>query len=223
MRFRTFAFLVLPVVFGSCTGVHSQGEAVSEDLRRPRLVLPFLTDRHPYGEVTKLRVGQWATYREGERTFTIAAVERDGDAIWIEVIEEGEPRQVIARRVEPDGVVTKAFYGEIGKDGTKSTVEPLRLDQANGAQAARLAERDRETGEERVTISGRELKAHRLRIRREDLEGRLVEETMIYHPDIPPVHSGNESGGLVRRRAGKSVIELTAFGGGARPILQLPR
>jgi hypothetical protein len=223
MGFRTFAFLALPVFFGSCTGVHSQGEAVPEDLRRPRLVLPSLTDRHPYGEVTKLRVGQWATYREGDRTFTIAAVERDGDALWIEVIEEGEPRQVVARRVAPDGVVTKAFYGEIGKDGTKSTVEPLRLDQADGAQTTHLAERERETGEERVTIASRELKAHRIRIRREDLEGRLVEETLLYHPDVPPVHSGIEAGGLVRRRAGKSVIELTAFGGEARPQLQLPR
>src|SRR6185436_16691921 len=95
--------LLLPAlagcIFGS--GEASRVERVPEELRRPRLVAPRVFDRHAYGDVTKVRAGQWANYEEGGRRITLAAVAAAGDAMWIEVIEEGEPRQVSARLVGP--------------------------------------------------------------------------------------------------------------------------
>jgi len=222
---RILAVLILPAlagcIFGS--GERSKAAKVPEEMRRPRLIAPKLPDRHLYGDIARLRPGQWATYREGERTLTLAAVGVAGDRVWVEVIEEGDPRLVSARLVSPDGVVHKAFYGEITKDGQKSTVQPQTLEQDGGAAPARLAESGRETGEETVTVAGRELKATRVKVRFEDLEGRLTEEITLWHKDVPPIFAGTDAGGLVRRQAGAAKVELAAFGTDARPLLEIPR
>jgi len=208
-------------IFGS--GASSKATKVPEELKRPRLVAPKLADRHLYGDVAKLRPGQWVTYREGSRTLTLAAVGTAGDKVWLEVIEEGEPRQISARLVSPDGVISKAWYGEIAKDGQKSTVEPQTLEQDGSSAPARLSETGRETGEETVTVAGRELKCQRVQLRFEDLEGRLTQEVTLWNKDVPPIYAGSDGGGLVRRQAGAARVELTAFGDGARPLLDIPR
>ncbi len=208
-------------VFGS--GKSSEATKVPEEMKRTRPVAPKLPDRHPYGDIARLKTGQWASYREGERSFTLAAVGVAGDRVWIEVIEEGEPRQVSARLVSPDGVIHKAYYGEISKDGQTSSVEPQTLEQDGSAAPVRLGETGRETGEETVTVGGRELKAQRVKVRFEDLEGRLTEETTWWHKDVPPLYAGTDAGGLLRRRTGASTIELTGFGTDARPLLEVPR
>ena len=217
--------LLLPAlagcIFGS--GEASRVERVPEELRRPRLVAPRVFDRHAYGDVTKVRAGQWASYEEGGRRITLAAVAAAGDATWIEVIEEGEPRQVSARLVGPDGVVRKAWYGEVSKDGTRSTVEPQSLEQNGSTAPPRLNETRREAVEETVVVGGRELKARGTSLRFEDLEGRLSEEITLWHPDVPPIYAGSESGGLVRRKTGKSTVSLTGFGSDAKPLIEITR
>jgi hypothetical protein len=218
-------FLILPALAGCIFGSGKSSEAtkVPEEMKHARPVAPKLPDRHLYGDVTRLKTGQWAGYREGERAFTLAAVGVAGDRVWIEVIEEGEPRQVSARLVSPDGVIHKAYYGEVSKDGQRSAVEPQTLEQDGTAAPARLGETGRETGEETVQVGGRELKAQRVKVRYEDLEGRLTEETTWWHKDVPPIYAGTDAGGLVRRRSGASTIELTGFGNDARPLLEVPR
>ena len=221
---KLLPLLALPAlagcIFGS--GESSRVEKVPDELRRPRLVAPRVPDRHPYGDVTKLRPGQWASYQEDGRRITLAAVAAAGDAFWIEVIEEGEPRQVSARLVGPDGVVRKAYYGEISKDGIRSTIEPQPLEQNGAPLPARLNETRRETAEESVVVSGRELKARGVSLRFEDLEGRLTEEVTLWHPDVPPIYAGSAAGGLLRRKTGMSTVELAAFGADARPLLEIP-
>jgi hypothetical protein len=219
---RIWAVLILSALAG-CSGAPSRATKVPEELRRPRLVAPKLPDRHLYGDVSKIRPGQWASYREGERTLTLAAVGVAGEQVWIEVIEEGEPRQISARLVSPDGVVHRAYYGEVSKDGHKSSVEPQTLEQDGGSAPARLGEVSRETGEETVVVSGHELKAYRIRVRYEDLEGRLTDEITLWHKDVPPIYAGTDQGGLVRRQNGSAKVELTGFGADARPLLDIPR
>jgi hypothetical protein len=214
--------LSLFVLWG-CSGAASRIEKVPDELGRPRVAAPRVADRHVYGAVAGLRPGQWATYREKDRAFTLAAVAAAGDSLWIEVIEEGEPRQVSARLVGPDGVVKKAYYGEVSKDGSRSTVEPQPLVQNGATATARLNESGRETAEETIVIGGRELKAQRVSLRFEDLEGRLWQEVTLWHKDVPPIYAGSEAGGLVRKMTAKSTVELTAFGTDARPLLEIPR
>src|SRR5688572_16064321 len=154
---RLFAFGILAALIGCSSGAASKVEKVPEDLRRPRIVAPKVPDRHAYGDITKLRPGQWASYKEGDRTFTLAAVAAAGDSMWIELIEEGDPRLVSARLVSPDGVVRKAFYGEISREGGRSTVEPQTLEQDGTPPSGEgLRESSRETDTETVKVAGRE-------------------------------------------------------------------
>ena len=55
---RIFPLLILPAlagcIFGS--GASSKVEKVPDELRRPRIVAPRVPDRHPFGDITKLRV-----------------------------------------------------------------------------------------------------------------------------------------------------------------------
>jgi hypothetical protein len=222
---RVPLFLILPglagCIFGS--GKSSEATKVPEEMKHARPVAPKLPDRHPYGDVARLRSGQWASYREGVRSFTLAAVGMAGDRVWIEVIEEGEPRQVSARLVSPDGVIHKAYYGEVFRGGRTSAVEPQTLEQDGLAAPLRLGETGRETGEETLRVAGRELKTRRVKLRFEDLEGRLTEETTWWNPEVPPIYAGTDAGGLVRRQSGASTLELTGFGNDARPLLEVPR
>lgn len=217
---------VLLLLLGGCIfggGEASRVEKVPEEFQHPRMVIPKAPDRHPYGDITKIKPGEWATYREGGRLLTIAAVAAEGDALWVEVIDEGEPRQVSARLVGPDGIVRKAFYGEVSKDGKKSAVEAQALEQSAIIAAPRLSETARETGDESVVVGGRELRARRIALRFEDLEGRLVQDVSLWHKDVPKVYAGSDDGGLVRRRSGANLVELTAFGTDARPLIDLPK
>jgi len=179
-------------------------------------------DHYPYGDVTKLQVGQWATYREGGHAITLAAVAREAQGVWIEVVEEGEPRRASARLVGPDGAVTKAFYGEISREGS-SAVEPQPLEQWIAPPATNAVESGRETGEETVTVGGRPLKARFVRVRWEDLEGRITEERTLWHPEAPPLHAGSADGGLVKKESPGLSIELTAFGTDAKALLAIPK
>jgi hypothetical protein len=65
--------------------------------------------------------------------------------------------------------------------------------------------------------------AHRVSVRYEDLEGRLIREVTLWHKDVPPIYAGTDAGGLVRRATATSTVELTGFGGDAKPLLEVPR
>ena len=215
---RKLGLAATAILIAGCSGGPASTTVPFLDARATKVVPP-IPDRHPYGDVTRVQVGQWARYREGDRVFTIAAVAKEGEDVWIEVVEEGDERQVSASRVSPDGTVTRAFYREIGKDGP-SKVVPQPLEQA--PPRPRVPEGFRETGEEKVKVGDRELTAKLVRIRFETLEGRLIEEVTLWHPDVPPVYAGSPDGGLVLRRTGSSEIQLQAFGTDAKPLIAIP-
>ena len=74
-----------------------------------------------------------------------------------------------------------------------------------------------------MTVSGRELRARRVSLRFEDLEGRLTRDVTLWHPEVPPLYAGSSDGGLVKRMSGATKVELVAFGSDAKPLLVLPR
>ena len=96
----------------------------------------------------------------------------------------------------------KAFYSEIGKDGPLNVV-PQPLEQA--PPRPRAPEGLRETGEEKVKVGDRELTAKRVRLRYETLQGQLIEEVTLWHPDVPPLYASSPDGGLVLRRGEEHV------------------
>ena len=220
MSFR--AWLILVPALGGCfllpSGEASRIEDVPEELRRPRMVPPAVPDRHPFGDVSRLKPGQWASYRENGRFITIAAVARAREGMWIEVIEEGEVRQVSAREVGPDGTVTRAYYRELS-EGERSTVEPQQLEQAGDPPPPAPGG---EAVEDLVTVGGRELAVTVVRVRVEDIEGRLLEEETAWSPKVPPLYAGSPAGGLVRKRARGLKVDLVDFGTDAISLVEIP-
>lgn len=222
---RRFVWMMALPVLGGCfmlpSGEKSRAVEVPPELRRPRLVVPPVQDHHFFGDVRRVAPGQWATYREDGRTVTVAAVAKDPEGIWIEVIEEGEPRLVSARLVTPEGAVLRAFYREISKEGPSAVVpQPLAQWTPPAPREERVVSRRK--GEERFRAGDRDLVCVAERGRREDLEGRLHEEVTLWHPDVPRVYRGGASGGLVRLVSRGRRVELVDFGTDAQPHLEPP-
>ena len=205
------------VLLCGCGGAASVVEEVPPELRRSTAVIPAAGDRHPYADPTAVAPGAWATYREGGRTVTLAVAGREAEGTWVEVIEDGEVRAASARLVAADGTVLRAWYQE---PGAAAQAQPL--DQRAAPAAPRRTETSRETAQEKVKIGARELVASRVRIRSEDLEGRISEETWWWHPEVPPLYAGGEQGGLVRKVSAAGTIELLDFGAGAKPAVERP-
>lgn len=205
------------LLLSGCGGAASVVDEVPPDLRRTTAVVPAAGDRHSYADPSAVEPGRWATYREGGRTITLAVVGRETDGTWVEVIENGETRAASARLVAPDGAVLRAWYQEPG-----APAQPQAIDQRPAPAAPRTTETSREAGEEKVKVGGRELVARRVRIRSEDLEGRIAEETWWWHPDVPPLYAGGEQGGLLRRSSAAGTVDLLDFGAGAKPAVERP-
>ncbi len=213
---------LLLLIAGSCGGISSRVEEVPPGLRTAAAVVPPVPDRWPYPVSPGLQEGGWARYREGGGVLKLAVVGKEEDAFWIETILDGDPLQASAALVWPDGTVRKAYYCEVSKEG-KTAVSPQAVVQSPGAPAPRFTELSREAGEEKVVVAGRELVCRSERIRLEDLEGRLREETALWHPDVPPVRAGSGKGGLVRRKSPEADVELLDFGKDARPVVDRPK
>jgi len=212
----------LVALLAGCTGRTSRVEDVPETYRQPRAVVPPVEDLHRYG-LEGVRVGQWATYQEPRRKVTVAAVAREGEAMWFEEIDEGEPRQVSARRVAPGGAVEKAFYIEIYKDGSRTVATPQPLIQGIEPESSGFREVRREPHQERVKVGGRELEARGERVRFEDLDGRFFDEVLLGSPEVPPVYAPTKAGGLIRRSGREGETRLLSFGTDAKPQLALPK
>ena len=202
------------VLLTGCGGAGSVLEEVPPDLRRTTSVVPPLADRWPYADPSGVEPGCWAKYREGERTFTLAVAGRAPDGTWMEVVEDGAASACL---VASDGAVLKAWFQEPGGPAREQP-----LDQRAGPAAPKLTEMSREVGEEKVRVGARELAARVVRLRLEDLEGRLVKETWVWHPDVPPLYAGGELGGLVRRETSRGKVELLDFGADAKPRVSRP-
>jgi len=197
-----------------CGGAASLLEDVPPELRTTRSVVPAVADRWPYADPGDVEAGRWAKYREGDRTFTLAVAARGPEGTWMEVVED---LGASARLVAADGTVLKAWFQE--SDGP-AREQPL--DQRAEPAAPKRTEASRETAEEKVKVGARELTVRVVRLRLEDLEGRLTRETWAWHPDVPPLYAGGELGGLVRRETARGKVELLDFGSGAKPAVQRP-
>ena len=197
-----------------CGGASSVIEEVPPDLRRTTSAVPPLADRWPYADPSGVEPGRWARYREGDRVFTLAVAARVPRGTWMEVVEDGAASACL---VGPDGAVLKAYWQEPGGPAREQPLE-----QRAEPAAPKRTESSRDVVDEKIRIGPRELAAKVVRLRLEDLEGRLMNETWAWHPDVPPLYAGGELGGLVRRETSRVKVELLDFGAGAKPAVQRP-
>jgi hypothetical protein len=216
---QTTRILILPVLLiclqCSCmlfaTGRPSHVAEVKETMKDSDEHVPEVDDVHPFGGVSGIGIGAWATYQVDGRTITLAAVAAEGEDVWIEVIDEAEPRSVSARLVSPHGEVLKAFF-RLLSDGA---VHEQKLCQTPAKRKKHLEEVDREVRDEEVKVGERTLAAKRVTIVWEDLDGRQTTEEALWSAEVPGLFEGSEFGGLVQR----GEIRLLRFGVDAKPLI----
>jgi hypothetical protein len=220
--FRGSFLLGLAALAACAGGESSRVEDVDPALKQRELVVPPVPDRFPYGDLRRTQVGDWVRVSEGPRTLTLQAVRKEARGLWVEVIDEGDPRQVSAQLVAEEGTVLAAFYGELS-GSERSPVRPQALEQTSGGSGPRLTETERQIDQESVTVGEHLLQCRRVRVCLEDLEGHRILETTLWHPDVPPLYASSDAGGLVRKRSPKRSVDLLAYGRDAQPLLSLPR
>ena len=225
-----WVLLFLPVLSGCFLFRSTDGsslETVPSHLKDERPQVPEVYDLHPYGSPALIPVGSWATYTLTQgveiQKVTLAAVTREEGGIWIEVIEEADPRRVSSRCVTPDGRVDKAWYVELRSDGTKIPPRPQPIIQFSEPPRPALTLRSREAHEEERRVAGTPLKVTVVRTSFEDLNGRTISEETVWCTAAPSLYAGSREGGLVRKSTEGLTVELAAFGTDAKPLVEIPK
>lgn len=211
--------------FGSGQASYSDSQ-IPDNLRRERIHAPEIPDHHPYGPVSGLKAGEWASYRvvEGAATgvVTLGVVRVEADGAWIEVVEEGDLRRASARLVDAKGIVRKALYREATRKAASPVVpQPVGQSDAEEAPVAAAV-----SGETEVEISGTKIKAVKMSGRyQDDAIGRVFVEETLWSPSAPGLYAANAHGGLLRRSGSRDgrVVELVKMGGGYEPVIPDPK
>lgn len=203
-------------------GTGSRNEEVDPGLKVYRPAAPSVDDRHTSGRLDLVAPGTWATYRVSkdgnETTITLGAVRTEGNSLWLEVVEEGDPKTVSLRRISFSGEVMEARYQEIPASGPPSEVADQPLSPPFGGdlrgQPARTSELKK-----KVKAGVREVEATvRKIVFRDESVGREYEEEEAWAGEAPTILEYREIGetpaGLVSRMSPTSSIHLVDWGSG---------
>ncbi|MBI4565010.1 MAG: hypothetical protein HY716_10000 [Planctomycetes bacterium] len=197
-------------------GTGSRVREVPPEFKVYRPYVPPLSERHTSDRLEGIESGAWVRYRVAdngvETLWTLGVVRVEKEALWIEVIEEGNPRRASLRRVTPDGRVLQAWFRELPPSGPPSEVvdQPIA---AEGAPPSRPRPVEVETSTGRMGAAGRSLEVTRIRrIFRDEMLGREFEEEETWSASVPALYAGTEQGGLVARRRPEGTIDLVDWG-----------
>jgi hypothetical protein len=227
MRAWIIGLLLAPGAAGCflfSSGPSSSTGDTPDELKKTRLDVPASVDVHVYGDVAEVRPGEWARYRITDQgqpyEITMGVAGAEGEGVWIEIVSEEETRKATARLVGPDGMITKALYREIPKNGAATAVHDQPLKQYTESAAPVTSERSRTSDPKTFTVGSRSISGVEVKVVYEDMSGRRSEEEWAWSPDVPKLYAGSEQGGLVRRRVGPQTVELLDFGTDYRPVVR---
>ena len=223
---RLFPILALTLNGCFACGSDSLVQDVDPGLKVYRPAAPPLEDQHPSAHLDRVTPGAWVRYRRTEDaeeiTVTLGAVRVEGETLWIEVVEEGDPKRVSLRRVHFDGVVQSARYREIPATGLPSEIVDQRVDESRGARRGVPSSRTEEKRKVQAGAKSLDVTVFRNLFRDESL-GREHQEEEGWSAEVPPILASQELGeavgGLVFRKAPGVSIELLDSGTGYTPLI----
>jgi hypothetical protein len=225
-RFCFPAFLLLMNGCFAC-GTGSRNEEVDPGLKVYRPAAPPLDDRHTSRRLDLVAPGTWISYRVSkdgnETTITLGAVRAEGNSLWIEVVEEGDPKTVSLRRISFGGEVLEARYQEIPATGPPSEVadQPVSPGEAGDrSQPAQKIESKR-----KVKVGEREVEVLVIKnVYRDESVGREYEEEAAWTGEAPTIlefrEIGGKPAGLVSRKSPTSSIHVVDWGTGYTPKIK---
>ena len=221
-------FSPILLALAAACGTGSRVEEVPPELRVYRPSVPPLAGRHGSSRLNLVAPGTWVRYRisgGGESIVTLGAVRAEPAALWVEAVEEGDPKKASLRRITFDGTVTSARFREFPASGPPSEIAdqpvsngsdevPFRVPPAEETSATR----DLAVGEK--TVAATVFK----RLFRDDSVGREFEENEAWSHDVPPLLEALElsgkTAGLVYRKSRSGSVELVDWGTGYSPLIR---
>lgn len=224
---RLFPILALALNGCFACGSDSLVQEVDPGLKVYRPAAPPLDDRHPSAHLDRVTPGSWVRYRrteDGEETtFTLGAVRVEGESIWIEVVEDGDPKRASLRRVSFDGDVLSAKYREIPATGPASLIVDQPVSET--AAASRRPPSARTEEKRKVQVGDKSIDATVFRnLFRDEALGREHEEEEGWSTQVPPLLESQELGeaaaGLVFRKAPDGSMQLLDSGTGYTPVVR---
>jgi hypothetical protein len=220
-RFFPAALLIFNGCF-SC-GTASQVLKPDPELTVYRPAAPALEDRHPSSSLERVAPGAWVRYQVtkdgGDTTIILGAVRIEEKSLWIESVEEGDPRKASLRRVSFDGQVMAARYQEIPASAPASEVVNQQVLSAADSYrdppaSEKVSEEARQVGAASPTV-----KIIR-KVFRDDSVGREYEEEEWWLDAIPPLLEGLEKAGLAYRKSTGVTIKALEWGTGYTPSIK---
>lgn len=208
-------------------GTGSRNEPVDPGLKVYRPAAPTLYSGQASTRIDAVLPGTWARYQisqdGSETTVTYGAVRIEGKSLWVEVVEEGDPRKVSLRRIAFGGGILTARFQEIPASGPSSEIvnQPLSPSPSDATPAPSESVEFKK----QLTIGGKALEATVLRrIFRDDSVGREYEEEEAWSGDVPPLletlEVAGKAAGLVYRKTAASSIALVDWGSNYTPVIK---
>jgi len=218
---------VLLVFVSGCAGcgTASRLENVPAELKVYRPSVPPLADRHTSSRLAGIAPGTWLRYRfasNGSETLvTFGVVKAEADALWVEVVEEGDPKKASLRRITFDGDVTAARVREFPSSGPPSEIADQPVTPAPSAgfgpgQPTRIART-----ETTLKAGSKEFPATVLKmLYRDEAVGREHEDEAAWSAAVPTLLEDSEWGGLVYRKTPSESVTLVDWGDGYKALIQ---
>ncbi len=225
---KRFCFPPLLLLLNGCfaCGSASRVEPVDPGLNVYRPAVPALADRHRSARLDKVVPGTWVRYHfvsdGNETTITLGAVRKADQALWVEVVEEGDPRKASLRRISFDGEVTQARYREIPASGPPSEIADQPTSPApeifRGAPAGVTEEK------KTVKVGDRMVEAIVYRkVYRDESVGREYVEEEAWSREVSPIlealEISGETAGLVYRLSRTDSVNVVDWGTGYTALI----
>jgi len=218
---------VLLVFVSGCAGCGSASrlESVPAEMKVYRPSVPPLADRHSSGRLAGIAPGTWVRYRfasnGSETQVTLGVVRAETDALWVEVVEEGDPKKASLRRITFGGEVTSARVREFPSSGPPSEIADQPVTPAPSAGFGQGPPTRVTKTETTLKVGSKEVAATLLRmLYRDEAIGREHEDEAAWSTAVPTLLEDSEWGGLVYRKSPSESVTLVDWGDGYKALIQ---